>query len=100
MHFTYRPLDDTDYLGDISLDNQESSNNDDQNLFDNSGKLEIRKQRSKSAKSSKGKENKTVRETEDKSLNKTKSSSNKSKFSKRSCSERLTFQYHLLDTHN
>ena len=34
MHFTYRPLDDTDYLGDISLDDQEISNNDDQNLFD------------------------------------------------------------------
>ena len=88
-------MDDTDYLGDISLDDQEISNDDDQKLFDNNGKLETRKQRSKSAKSaSRGKENKTIGEGEtgdNKTANEIKSIAKKSKFSKRACSERLKF---------
>lgn len=91
----FRPLDDTDYLGDISLDDHEISNDEDQKLFDNNGKLETRKHRSKSAKSaSRGKENKTIREGEtgdNKPANETKSIAKKSKFSKRACSERLKF---------
>ena len=91
----FRPLDDTDYLGDISLDDHEISNDDDQKLFDNNGKLETRKQRSKSAKSaSRGKENKTISEGEtgdNKTTNEIKSIAKKSKFSKRACSERSKF---------
>ena len=91
MYFWIRPLDDTDYLGDISLDDQEISNDDDhdQKLFENNGKLESRKTRSKSAKSSRGKENKIS--GEHKSGNETKASAKKSKFSKRAFSERFNF---------
>ena len=92
-----RPLDDTDYLGDLSLDDQEISNDDDdQKLFDNNGKLENRKHRSKSAKSSnRGKENKTSRNpgSEDKCVNETKASAKKSKYTKRAYSERLKVLY-------
>ena len=79
------------------MDDQEISNDDDdQKLFDNNGKLEIRKHRGKSAKSSnRGKENKTSRNTgsEDKCVNETKASAKKSKYTKRAYSERLKILY-------
>ena len=78
------------------MDDQEISNDyDDQKLLDNNGKLEIRKHRSKSAKSSnRGKENKTSESrSEDKSVNETKASAKKSKYTKRAYSERLKVLY-------